>query len=323
MTAGEIDLPGDVVLEWAAMPNGKLRLAAQNGGETVHASEYNLKILGSDTLKGQFINRVAEGVEIEDTNALEREIRAWFAEMNETYEEDRTALMPENVADVLDGTESVEIIGGDPTTVHVTLTWDGQTEELEFTADEMTGGGEALVSRMANQFYEFGFECGTEDWETLVEAWQDRAKVVAVVDESAEETVAGRILEYLAHDIVTVLEKGKLENSKASAWVDLDNSAATDVADPDAPIVWVEKTFIIDELERQGKQAEYLGQLIKTLNQRGDLYGVPSEPRRYWPNSQGKERAAFYPFRPAAVGVDVEDVTDDTTDEPAHSEVEP
>lgn len=305
-------VPG-VEVEVAPLAGGKLRLAVYHDGSPVHSAEYNLKILKSDTLRGQYANRVVEqldGADV-DVEAVERELRNWFTEMHQQAEENRRELLPEHIKDVIDGTQNVEIVGGEPTTVHVTLEWDGETRELEFTADELTGGGGALVSQMANKFYEFGFECGADEWAAVVEEWQDRAEEVAMIEETAEETVASRVLEYITHDIMPVAEREKLAHGPAAAWVDAENTAATDVAPPESAVVWVEKSFLLDQIERAGKSTEYLAQLIKTLNHRGDIYGVPAETRRRWPNSQGKDRAAFYPFRPEAVGVDIDELTGD------------
>lgn len=306
-------------------PEGKLNLRVETDGKSVEDGEYSTSIFTEPTYRAQFLSTVENSLESKDIDeeTARTELKEWLADMAKIYREESARLLPPQIQKVLEGTEAVEILGGDPTTVHVTLTWQGETRELEFTADQMTGGGDALVSQMANKFYEFGFECGSEDWEVLVDEWQDRAHVAGVVSETGEETVAGRVLEYIAHDVVPVTEKEKLENGPASAWVDIGNTAGAPGADQAAPVVWVEKTFLIDQMKRAGKPPEYLGQLIKTLNQRGDLYGVPSEPRQRWPNSQGKERVGFYPFRPAAVGVDVEDLPDDPTEESAHSEVEP
>jgi hypothetical protein len=319
------ELLPDVEVECTPLAGGRLRLAVYHEVTAVHSAVYNLKILGSVTLRGQFVNRVCDQLDGSgvDTDAVERALREWFTRLHDTADEERRALLPEDIQGVLDGTQQVEIVGGSPTTVHVNLEWNGETRELEFTADEMTGDGGALVSQMANQFYEFDFEIGPDEWAAVVEEWQDRAEVVAVVEETAEETIAGRVLEYVALDLMPVTERGKLATGPAAAWVDATNAAATGAAPPDDPVVWIERTFLLDELDRAGKATEYLGQLIKTLNQRGDLYGVPESRRQRWPNSQGKDRAVFYPFRPESVGVDVESMTEAGRDEPVHDEVEP
>lgn len=318
------DVTAELAVEWEPIAGGKVRLTAIFDGDTLESGKYTREIFTEASVRGQFLSSVEDSLDSRgdaDAAAARRALKEWFAGMAEVYRQEAEELVPDHIRRVLDGTRSVEIHGGDPTTVHVTLSYRGRTCDLEFTADEMTGNGDALVSRMANHFFVFDFECEQEEWEVIRERWQEQADVVAVIDETGEETVADRVLEYLAHNIVPIAEKEKLANSPGAAWVDDENAAGTSVADPDAPIVWVEKSFLIDQLEAAGKSPEYFSHLVKTLNRSDYLHGVPSDTRRYWPNSQGKERAGFYPFTPAALGVDLDNVGD--VDDPAHGEVSP
>lgn len=319
------ELTSEVVLEYEPLPGGKLRLAVLHHGTPVYSSEYNTKILGSDQLRGTFINKVTEQLEVKteiDVGEVATKLRDWFAMMNDLDKgEQADKLLPDEIQQIIDGTQyPVEVHGGETTTWHVTLTFAGRTRELEFTASEMVSGGSgALEQKIANQCYEL-VEIGQEDWEAIRERWQQNKRVVDVVEATASDAIADRVLEHLGHRITPVNDKEKLANSHGSAWYDADNATVTDVAPADAAIVWIQDSFLVDQLEAAGKKIEYKGQLIKTLNQRDDLYGIEDEGRKRWPNPQNKDRARFYPFRPEVLGVSSDDVGGH--DEPNHSEVE-
>jgi len=318
-------LASGVELEYEPLPGGKLRLAVFYQDSPVQSTKQNIKILGSDQLRGTFINKVIDALEAKgtvDTDAVETSLREWFATMNELdREEQKDKLLPEEIQQIINGTQyPVEVHGSETTTWHVTLTFAGRTRELEFTTSEMvSGSGAALQEKIANEFYEL-VEIEQADWEAIRERWQEHKEVVDVVTESTSDTIADRVLEYLGQRITLVDEREKLANDHGAAWYDPENTAVADVAPTDAAIVWVQDSFLVDQLEAAGKNLEYKGQLIKTLNQRGDLYGVPDESRQRWPNPQGRERVRFYAFDPGALGVDEDDVGGH--DDPNHSEVE-
>ena len=103
-------------------------------------------------------------------------------------------------------------------------------------------------------------------------------------------------------------------NDVAAAWYDPENTTVYDDAPEDAPIVWVQDDFLVDQLEAAGKKLEYKGQLIKNLIARGDIHG--SRVRRKW---AWDSYTKVYPFDPDALGVTPDDVGGG--DDPNHSEV--
>lgn len=329
-TAGHIDgfqeelLPGTEI-EYEPLSGGKIRLAVYYQEELLHSSEYNTKIFGSDTLKGQFINKVKDSVASKpgvDTSDVAVALQEWFAVMNELdKDEQKEFLLTDEIQAIIDGTHyPVKVHGGETTTWHVTLTFAGRTQELEFTASEMVSGGSgALQEKIANRFFEL-VEIEKEDWEAIRERWQENKEVVDVVSETGADAVANRVLEYIGHNITPVADKGKLANSPGAAWYDSKNGTVSSAVPTDESVVWVQDSFLVDQLENAGKNLEYKSELIKTLNQRNDIYGVESDGRKRWPNPQGKDRAKFYAFDPAALGVSDDDVGDSS--DPNYSEVE-
>lgn len=319
------EIAAGVGLEHEPQPGGKIRLAAYYQDTPIHSGSYNIKILGSDTLKGQFINNVVDTLDDKngvDTEAVESELRGWFALMNELDKEEQAdKLLTEEVQAIIDGTHyPVKVHGGETTTWHVTLTYAGITRELEFTASEMvSGGGAALQEKIANDYFEL-IEIETEDWEAIRDRWQENKEVVGYIEETGEDTIADRVLEYLGHNVTPVGERDKLANSPGAAWYDETNETGSSVVPVDSAVVWVQNSFLIDQIEAAGKSPEYKTELVKTLNRRGDIHGVESDGRKRWPNPQGKERAKFYPFTPESLGVSSDDVGG--VDDPAHGEVD-
>ena len=79
-------LASGVELEYEPLPGGKLRLAVFYQDSPVQSTKQNIKILGSDQLRGTFINKVIDALEAKgtvDTDAVETSLREWFATMNE------------------------------------------------------------------------------------------------------------------------------------------------------------------------------------------------------------------------------------------------
>lgn len=306
----------DIAVE--PIPGGKVKLTAEHNDETLESGEYKRDVFSKPTPRGHFLNSVEDSLKSKSgINAadIRRELKEWFAEMNELAKEEQQDLLPAEIQEILNGTQyPIEIYDGEPTVWRVTLEYAGRIRELEFTAGEMiSGSGAALEEKVANQFFEL-VEVQEEDWKAIRDRWQERTEVVHIAEETASDAIASRVLEYIGNNLIPVGERDKLGNDVASAWFDSGNSAGYDNASPDDDILWVQDPFFVDQLENAGKQIEYKGQLVKDLISRGDLHGGSS--RRRWLDGQ---RAWFFPFDPEAIGVTAEDLA---VDEPAHSEVE-
>jgi len=310
---------GYVTLEYEPIGGGQMRIAAYANGDVLESGEYNTKIFGSATLRGQFLNSVEtslEGRNGADAGDVRAELKEWFATMNEIdREEQAQKFLPDEIRAIIRGTNyPVEIHGGETTTWVVELTYAGRTRELEFSASEMVGSGAgALQEKIANQFFEL-IEIAPEDWEAIRERWHENSEVVNVVEETAQDAIADRVLEKVGNTVKPVGERENMGNDVAAAWYDPENATVYDDAPPNAPIVWVQDSFLVDQLEAAGKNLEYKGQLIKDLIARGDIHG--SRKRKKW---AWDSYTKVYPFDPDALGVRPDDVGD--TDDPNHSEV--
>lgn len=315
------EIADGVELEYEPVPGGKIKLALHHDGDLIQSAEYGSKVFGSDQLRGQFINSVSNDLEprdgVDETD-IARKLRQWFSEMNELdKDEQKDKLLTPEVQAIIDGTNyPVEIHGGETTTWNVELTYAGRTAELEFTAGEMAsdGGAGALKEKIANHFFEI-IELESGDWEAIRDRWNEHSEVVNVVEETASDAVADRVLSKLANTIQPVGEREQMGNDIAAAWYDGDNSTVYTDAPSDADIVWVQDDFLVDQLEQAGKQLEYKGQLIKDLIARGDLHGSRARKRWAWDS-----RTKLYPFVPDALAITKDDVGGG--DDPNHSEVE-
>lgn len=300
--------------------SGKVKLTAKHAGETVESGTYSRQAVFTEPgERGKFLSSVEASLEDRpdvDASSARTKLKEWLAEFGDLGKEERREYtLSDEMTEILAGTHyPTEVYRGEPTTWSVTLTFQGETRELEFTTSEMLNdSGGALEEKIANHFLEF-LDVGSDDWQEIRDDWVENKKVVDTGDETTADVVANRVLEYIAERAVPVADRDKLANDPKAVWFDESNAAAYGDADPDAPIAWVQDAHIMNELERTGKKMEYKGQLLKTLISRGDLYGKSA--RRRWGDGQ---RGRFYPFKPEALGLDADDVGGD---EPAHSEVD-
>jgi hypothetical protein len=312
-----------VTIEYEPVGGGEMRLVALHDDDLLARGQYASVFTGDHkgrTNRGEFLNSVEESLADKsgvDAGEVRTELRKWFDEMAELGREEELELMvPSEIRQIIKGTHyPVEIHGGETTTWKVELSFAGRTRELEFTAAEITGNSAKLLEeKIANQFFEV-IEIEKEDWETIKERWIENTEVVNVVEETASDAIADRVLEKIGNTLKPVGDREDMGNDVAAAWYDPENATVYDEAPADAPIVWVQDSFLVDQLEAAGKNLVYKSQLIKDLIGRGDVYG--SRARKKWGWDQ---RTKVYPFDPDAFGVTPDDVGG--ADDPNHSEVD-
>jgi|GEM_PF-4501153 len=318
-------LDGQVAIEYEPIGGGKLNLTAYCGGEVIESSDHKLKIFGSTQLRNTFLNSVEESLEAReavDAEAARREMKEWFAEMNQLDTgEEAERVRPAGVSRIIEGTHyPVEIHGGETTTWHVELSLNGRTDTLEFTAAEMTGGGpKVLEEKIANRFFEL-IKVSQEDWQAITRRWAEDTQVVSVVEETAEDTIADAVLRNMAGSVLPV-ESPEDMNDSAAAVYDPDQTAIDTTlthASPDAPVLWVQDDFLRSQLEDAGKKLSYKSRLVQDLIKRGELFDGRKRP--WWDTDSSDPRMKVYPFDPEALGVTPDDVSGGTT--PNHSEVD-
>jgi hypothetical protein len=316
---------GGVTLSCKPIGDGKLSITVRAAdGTTLESAAYGVHMFGSSQLRGQFLNTVKRALTAQsgvDAGAVREELRQWCADMHEVAQgeaadRDATELLPPEIQQILDGTQyPVEIHGGETTTWKVELDYAGYSRELEFTASEMVSAGPgALEEKIANKHYEL-IEIGDEDWQQIRERWQENSEVVNVVETTAADAIASRVLDKLSSAVKPVADRENMRNDPAASWYDANNGTGYDDAPASADILWVQDRFLVDQIEAAGKKLDYKPQLIKRLIDGGEVYG--GNKRVKWGFAR-KEK--FYPFNPDAVGVTEEAAG--AGDEPNHSEVD-
>lgn len=311
---------GFVTLEYEPIGGGEMRIAAYADGEVLESGKYSTKIFGSVTLRGQFLNSVEESIADKtgvDAEKVRNELKKWFAEMNEAdREEQADKFLTDEIRAIIQGTHyPVEIHGGETSTWKVEMTYAGRNAVLEFNHKEITGNSAKLLEeKIANRFFEV-IDIEEEDWEAIKERWLENTEVVTVVEGKAKDAIADRVLEKLGNSVKPVGDRENMGNDVAAAWYDPENKTVYDDAPPDAPIVWVQDSFLVDQLEAAGKDVKYKFQLIQDLIARGDLYGGRARKKWAWDS-----RTTLYPFDPEALGITPDAVGE--PDDPNHSEVE-
>lgn len=319
------EIAGGVYVAFEPVGGGRMKLKATHNGDIISQGEFSGDIFtGSHkgrTERGEFLNNLEESVEqIDglDAGSVKAKFRQWFAEMGELDKEEQAEyLLTDEVQAIIEGTHyPVRVHGGETTTVHVDLTYQGRTAELEFTASEMVkGGATALQEKIATKFFDFDLEIEQEDWKAIRERWDEQKEVVGVVEETAEEAVTDRVLTFLRRGMQVVADREKMANDVATCWFDENNETGYADAPADGPVLWVQSEYLADQLENAGKKLEYKPQLTKDLIASGDLHG--SNKRAKW--GVWSDLTRLYPFDPDAFGVTADDVRD--SDDPAHSEV--
>jgi len=314
------DLTDNVVVEYEPAPDNQMHITITYTNGVLESGFWSMKTFGSPQLRGQLVNSVEEAAEHcdgLDSETVAHALEQWCKEMNEIdREEQEEKFLATDVRQIVEGTEHVHIHGGETTKWAVKLSFAGRTNELEFTASEWcSGGAKVLSEKVANQFYEV-VEIEKGDWEAIRNRWQQDAEVVSVVEETASDAVAERVLEYLSNNAIVVDKKEDMGNDVAAVWFDKNNKTVYDGAPVDGNVVWVQDSFLVDQLEDAGKQVPYKSQLVQDLKERGDLYGGRVRRRWAWDS-----RTKVYPFTPSSVSITADDAGGSAT--PAHSEVDP
>lgn len=313
------ELAGGLSVEYEPVGGGKMRLKAIYDGETLEDSDYPPSVFSEPSVRAQFTNAVEDALEARtgvDAEEMAQVAKEWCQTMRDVDKEERLETFHTPVVRaIVDGTEAVEVHGGEDTTVSVRLTYQGDTNELEFTTSEwLADSPGALQEKMFNNFFDM-VDVEQEGWEEIRDQWDEQKQVVSVVNETKKDAVADRVIEYLRNVVKPVAEREDMGNGVEACWYDQHNSTGYDDAGENAPIVWVQDSLLVDQLEEAGKQVGYKGQLCKTLISRGETHG--SRKRTSW---VGDGLSNYHAFKPGTLGVTPDDVASGSGD--AHSEVD-
>jgi len=317
-------LDGTATLAYApADRSGALKMTIKHNGEIVHSGVVdNIKDDGhaGTTQRGKYRNAAedaAEPVDGLDESDLATAIDRWFNQFLADADVADDEMRGQMATKVIAGTQTpVEIYGGaaDNTSYKVTLTYEGRTNTLEFSASHMLpdAGPAPLQERLAHQYFK-PVEVPSEDWEDIREYWAKHSEVVSVTETTPDDARADRLLGHLSDSINPVPDFEMLENGKRNAWVDTEYDREPDVSsvDPDI-VVWVQDKHYADEIESVSS-IDDKGHLSGKLRERKEL--VDKKRSRNAPTYiEGRDRPQLWAFRPGALGVNPADVEKVKTD---------
>jgi len=256
----------------------------------------------SQQKRGTMSNKIRENANV-SPDAVAEAFEDWCTKMsaNSLSEDKKEILRTETVSQLLANTEAVEIYAGEDTRFVVRLSVDGRSAELEFTSAQWANGGPAgLMEQYTNEFLT-RIEVGKDEWDDLVEEWQEQSVVKQRESLTEWEVVANGVLERLSGRVVPHESKERFRNGSDVGWYD-DRE--------DEPILWVKSGLVADALSDQGKDTTYLSELSKEFNSAGHT-------KRSTKKVSGKR---CYAFVPEALGVNPAKVHTEGDEEP---EVEP
>jgi len=303
---------------------GSLHITVEIDGEPVHAATVDAAAQDShhgNTQRGQFLNSLKDAVADSGFDVKAGVVRAlvegWFDDLqNDDADIDSNYLESRLVGEIKEGThEPVEIHGASDnnTTFVVTLEFRGDTNEIEFAADDLLPGSSPgpLESALMNQYFE-RVDIPEEDWEAIADYWHDKSEVQTVTETTAKGARADRVLEYLTDGMKATDEKQHLSNSHRAAYVDADGIETSD----GEPAVWVQDRHFVDQIEGVAS-VDAKQDVCGELRKRGDL---KEKSRRHWLDTEGKDR--FWAFKPGALGVNVDLYGDSEDSDDAQEGVE-
>jgi hypothetical protein len=290
-----------------------IRETAGDNDRVVYSADHARDFFTSKQKVGEIGNELKGGVVEVDPDVAKGGFKELCNRFSAKQEELKKELRPPVVEQVLEETERVEVFGGDPATVTVTLQRDGETRRIEFTSGEFTGKSPAkLRSRYYNCFYE-RLDLGEDEWGEITEAWEEQQVISGREEATGWQAVADRIANGLRAEIKPVADKEALANGTYTAWYAPGSDGEGETAADGGGTVWVQGDALTEKLEETSKSVDDLSALSKTLKAEG--YTFSGSKQRH----VNGNRTRLYPFDPDALGIERGDVFDEDSGE----EVEP
>jgi len=256
----------------------------------------------SQQKRGTMANKIKANASV-DAEEVAKAFDDWCTRMsaNDLSEDKKDILRTETARELLSQTEAVEIYGGEETRFIVRMRADGRVAELEFSAAQWANGGPAgLMEQYTNEFFD-RIEVSSDEWDDLVEEWQDQAVVVQREGLTEWEVIASGVLDKLSSRVIPHESRERFKNDREVGWYD---------ADREETILWVKSGLVAEVLSEQGKDASAISELSKHFKKEGHV-------RQSTKKVSGKRCHAF---APAALGISPAEVHTDDDEEP---EVEP
>ena len=293
----------------------RVTVAETNDGfRTVFSSVESPDFFESQQKRGTIKNRLPEYLsECFNSDAVCKEFERLCSRLaaNDIDDDTKEMMRPPVVRQLLNETDRVEVFGGDPTTITVTLSRGEVTRCIDFTSGEWVMPNPAVLkTKYYDQFYE-RLDLGKDEWNELTEAWEEEQIVTGEESMTEREAIIERVVSGLSARVKPVDTREVLENGTYSAWFDAENSACDKDVPTNNDVLWVKSQAITDQLDEAGKSPNYISELSKSLH----------ESQMTFSTSKKKRGVRVYPFAPDALGITEWDVhSPEDTDQ---SEVQP
>lgn len=231
-----------------------------------------------------------------DGDAVAERFRAVCTQLDSKHDEIKQRLRPPAVQQILDETQSVEVFGGEPTTVRVTLEHGGKEAPIEFTSGEWVAGDAGKLNARYHQRFFERLDMESEDWDELVEAWEEMQEIVHDERQTELDSVVEEVIDGLARRVKAHDTRDAIENDTYSAWMQTDYDGMDNEIPQGEDVLWVRSTAVSEQLEEAGKSKAYISELSK---------GLKAESHTHRATKRKRDKRV-YPFDPDSLGIDPE-----------------
>lgn len=279
MSNGEQGVSWDILDESATLTltpqeGGGLFLEVDDeDGSRVWAEQRERNFWNSRTAKGEIANNLAEQLpqtKAEVKNAL-RQVWVELSENNAEYEE---ALLNPSVGQLISQTERVEVHGGPETEIDVFVRakphgGEPDTRKLTFTnAEWMRQDGDRKTPPVAikynNVFYR-PLDINWEQWrEDIRPAWVEMQEVITDDHQTTAERIAMSTIRALKSRLDVHADRSPIVNDTWNGYWDESGDETT---------IWVPGDTLLEILDENGKDGDYLGALSRAAQQEGFTSG--------------------------------------------------
>jgi len=306
----EWEITDFVTVKVQAVSGGQRKVTAYYTGgddpEVLHADTYPERFYEQRTARGEIKNAVSDALGDTPVEPDDWE-RAWKQKMSEMVaqsDDAKAELVPENVRQIAEGTQSVYVtMGGETRKWEITIEWNGKTGEIVLDHNDMAGGGTmAVKSQMFKEFANSPY-IQQEDWDALKSFWIEQQEERAIETMTEMDRVVESFVTELRTRVTYYDDPEKLKADKESAWVDWGNSHGVKVTDDLTGVVWV-RSDLVTEIVNSIENAPRIGELGGELGKRE--YTVQSS-QSLKPAGDGSKRRYWY-FDPDKLGVTQMDV---------------
>ena len=306
---------------------GELRVLfveyGSDGEQVIHSTIENQDFFSRrqprQTLANNARDKVSDGI---DGDKVKDEFERFCSDLDANHEETKEKFRSPTVDRLLNETQAVDVFVGDPTITTVRLKHNGREEEIDFTQGEWVNGNPAKLENEYYQRFVDRINVEKEDWNDLIDAWDEEATVVDRESLSTQNAIVERVIGELSGRVTPFDYREALTTDERAAWYDPNNSAddgdVADVAGADADVLWVKSDLVQEALKKAGRDPNAeLPKISRQFKKNGYAY---TTTKRKSAGPDRPESPRCFGFDPEVLGIDREHVQ---SREDGEEEVEP